>query len=118
MTPFEIKKIVEDFPNYLEKKEKLQNRIISLSGRDPEQETVLLQRLEYLEQRVEVIDFAIHADVVLTTRENHAVWRRSEGDTYQKIGDIYNLTREAVRVILAGAYKKISRVSSDDLCIE
>jgi DNA-directed RNA polymerase sigma subunit (sigma70/sigma32) len=108
MPPGQIRKIVEDYPNYLTKKEKLQKRLIQLSGRDPEQEIAILQRLESLERAIDIVDSAIYGDVILTIRESCVVERRMEGLVYREIGEIYLLTRERVRQILELSYKKMA----------
>lgn len=108
MTPRQIRKIVEDYHNYWLKKEKLQDRLINLAGRDPEQEIVILQRLEFVEQSIEIVDFAVYGDVLLTPRESRVVEHRMDGLIYEEIGKIFSLTRQRVEQILKAAYKKIA----------
>ncbi|MDP4085760.1 MAG: hypothetical protein Q8934_14235 [Bacillota bacterium] len=66
MAPETIKKSVEDFPKLLIKKEKLQKRLIQVSGKDFEQEMAITQRLESVEQLIELIDNSVFGDEILT----------------------------------------------------
>ena len=65
MTPEKIRKAVENYHDLLIKQEKLQKRLIRLSGRDPEQEIAVLQRLQLIEQTIEFIDYAIYEEDIL-----------------------------------------------------
>lgn len=108
MTPEQIRKYVEDYPNLLGKKEKLQKQLISLSGRDPDQEIVLMMRLQPIERIIEFIDYAVYDGDILTDRESLAIEFRSQGKTYQEIGEVIFLTGERTRQIIESAYKKMT----------
>jgi DNA-directed RNA polymerase sigma subunit (sigma70/sigma32) len=108
MTPKQIRKVIEDYPNYVLKKESLQKRLINLGGRDPEQELTLIQRLEDVENVIEIVEYAIYEDELLTPKEAFVVECRVDGSTYQEIGDLFSLSRERVRQILDLVYKKIA----------
>lgn len=113
MTPEKIRKAVENYHDLLIKQEKLQKRLIRLSGRDPEQEIAVLQRLQTIEQMIEFIDYAIYEEDILTIRESAAVDYRRDGFTYEKIGEIFSVTRESIRKTLESAYKKMAEVAKN-----
>jgi DNA-directed RNA polymerase sigma subunit (sigma70/sigma32) len=113
MTSEKIRKAVENYYDLFAKQEKLQKRLISLGGKYPEQEIAILQRLQTIEQMIEFIDYAIYEEDILTIRESAAVDYRRDGFTYEKIGEIFSVTRESVRKTLESAYKKMAEVAKD-----
>ncbi|MCM3800043.1 hypothetical protein M4A92_15720 [Caldibacillus thermoamylovorans] len=108
MTSEQIKEAIEDFQNLLSKQEKLQNRLIKLNGRDPEQETLILQRLEKIEVLIELIYQFVYDDEILTIRESCIVLSRLDGYSIKEISDFFDLTTQGTKNILVRACKKIS----------
>lgn len=117
MTPGQIRKTVENYPDYLVKREQLQKRLINLAGRDPEQEAVLLHRLEEIEVSLEIIDGTMENDSILTAKESYAVFRRVEGTPVSEIANIFGYTVYGTHLVLKSAYKKIAQVVGEILCI-
>lgn len=113
MTPEKIKKAVEEFPHMLGKQEKLQKRLINLSGRDPEQEIIIMQQLHSVEQTIEFIDYAIFDGAFLTDRENIVVEYRTRGVSYEKIGETFSITRQGVTAVAERAYKKMAKFAKE-----
>src|SRR5690625_2862880 len=107
----EIKKVVEDYYDLLGRQERLQERLINLSGRDSEQEMTILSRLEEIERHVEIVDYAIYSGDVLTDRESWVLIQRINGYSNAEIGNFFSLTAERIRVILNSIYKKIAEVA-------
>jgi DNA-binding CsgD family transcriptional regulator len=112
MTPAQVKKIVEDYSNYSFKREKLQKRLINLSGRDLEQEIVILQRLESVEREIELIDSSVYEEEILTLRESSVVELRKDGRTYREIAEVFSLSIEWVRKTLRNSYIKIAEAAT------
>src|SRR5690606_18495817 len=109
MKPEQIQEAVENYPMILEKKDQLQKRIIKLAGgRNPEKEALLFYRLKTVEMQIELIDYAIDSDDILTLRENFAVYARTEGLTCDKIAKVLNLSKTSASRLLLGAYKKMA----------
>ncbi|MGM7637595.1 sigma factor-like helix-turn-helix DNA-binding protein [Bacillus sp. Hm123] len=108
LVPEKVMKAVEDYPNLLIKQEKLQKRLINSSGRDPEQEIIVLQRLEFVEQMIEIIDYAMYEGELLRCRDSVILEYRTNGMTLQQIGTVFSLSRERIRKILESAYQKIA----------
>ncbi|MBY0124498.1 hypothetical protein [Bacillus sp. S/N-304-OC-R1] len=108
MTPEQIRKYVEEYPDLLGKKEKLQKRLISLSGRDPDQEIVFMMRLQTIEQAIELIDSAAYEEKMVDSREACILVHRIEGRSIQEIADYFSLTHQGVRKIIGSAYKKMA----------
>jgi len=108
MSPEQIRKAVEDFLNLLGKQEKLQNRLIKLSGRDSDQEIIILQQLHTLERTIEFIDYALYEADVLTVKEECAVIRRAEGLTLKELAAYLSYTRQGAENILNRAYRKMA----------
>lgn len=105
-----VKEIVESYGKQLISLEKMQNRLISLSGRSIEQEEAITQRISEIERKIEIVDFSIEMNE-LTNREQAMVIWRSEGKTLEGIGAGFGVSRERSRQILEGAYEKMAVVS-------
>jgi hypothetical protein len=108
MTPEQIKETVENFPKLLRQQENLKSRLIKCSGRDPEQEVLILMRLEPIEKAVELIDKAAYESELLTIREECCLIQRMEGKTPKEIADCFSVTTNTVYNLLNKAYKKIA----------
>lgn len=110
LTRNEIKNAVENFYDLLEKQEKLQNQLIKFSGRDPEQETAILMRLESIEKQIEFIDEAIFGEdeSILNIKEQAIVMYRSEGRSVKEIAELFLLTPQQIRNILNRSYQKMA----------
>jgi DNA-binding NarL/FixJ family response regulator len=108
MTPEKIKKAVEEYPELFIKLKKLQKRLIQVSGRDYEQEMLVMQRLESVEQLIEVIHEALCGNGILTLREACILDHRLDGEELNQIAEFVYLSREGVRLDLNNAYKKIA----------
>jgi DNA-directed RNA polymerase sigma subunit (sigma70/sigma32) len=107
MTPEQIKEAVENYSQFLTKREQLEKRMISVSGKDPEQEAVLFDRLEHISGLLEVIHESIDCQSPLKTRESGAILMRTDGLTLVEMSDIFGLTRQGVKNILNSAYEKM-----------
>lgn len=105
MTPEQIKDAVENYHQYLSKREKLEKRMISVSGRDPEQELLLSERLEEVEVIIDTIhDVMDPDDSFLDSRDSTAIILRTEGFSVQKIREVFGLSHQAVYLLLNKSY--------------
>lgn len=108
MSLWKIKKAVHEYPDLLHKREKLQRRLIQVSGRDFDQEIAVTQRLEEVEQLIEIINEAVIGEQILTLREAAIVGHRLDRETLKEIGKFFSLSGNRVNQVLSKAYKKIS----------
>ncbi len=109
----DIKAFVEDYSNKMTQMSQLQKRLITLAGRDPEQEIYIGQRLESLERYSELLDIAIFSEGILSDKEICALENRMDGATLQSISEIFSFTTERVRQLLKSSYKKVAELSAD-----
>lgn len=115
MSPEQIKDAVEHFTDLLNKQEKLQNQLIKLSGRDSDQEIIVMQQLHSLEQTIEFIDYAIYDGEFLSARESCAVEYRTRGQSMEIIQNVFGLkSQQSVRNILEKAYQKMADAFNQD----
>lgn len=110
LTAEEVRNYVENYEDHAKSLEKMQKRLISMSGRDLEQESAIMYRIEQLEQGMAIADSAIGMKE-LSNREEAAVLWRLEGKTYQEIGEIFSVTHERARQLLTSAYEKMAAKS-------
>lgn len=110
-----IKSAVENYYDLWAKQKELQNRLINLSGRDPEQEMAILMRLESIEKQIEFIDKVIFDDdeSILSLRDQAIVMQRMEGHSIKEIAEFFLLTQTQIRNILYKAYQKMADKFSD-----
>ncbi|MFB4473730.1 hypothetical protein ACDI16_12470 [Oceanobacillus caeni] len=108
MNEKEIRSLIESYPNLLARQGQLQKRLISLSGSGALQEESLMQRLEETDEQIERIDRLIFDSDFLTDKEVTILDLRSTGYQYDRIGKFFSLSKERIRQILNGAYKKIA----------
>ncbi|NRD81162.1 hypothetical protein HPT25_28120 [Bacillus sp. BRMEA1] len=105
---WKIRKAVHEYSELLNKREKLQKRLIQVSGRDFDQEIAITKRLEEVEQLIEIINDAVIGEEILTAREATMVDHRIDGETLKEISEFFLLSSQRVNQILHAAYKKIS----------
>lgn len=114
MSPEQVKKAVDNYSTLLQKKQQLHERIIKQSGgRNPEREAAMFHRLKTIERQIELIHYAIDSDAILTTRENYAIYARTEGFSCEEIADTIGITRRSVSTLLNTCYEKISSMANE-----
>lgn len=109
MSPEQVRNIVEDYPNLINKIQKAQNRLGRMSGKNPEQEMGILEQLDAWERSFDFINRAIDEEINISTREAFILDLRAHGHTYEQIGDMCYLSTERIRQILNTTYKKMAR---------
>lgn len=113
MTPEQLSDAIEDYQNLVERYEKLQKRFIQIAGKDTEQEIAITQRLESMEKVLDLIDYAMDSEDVLSARENLALFYRLDGLTYEAIGEALFVTHQSAHNYVKNAIKKMVKIARE-----
>jgi len=110
-----VKDLIETFPDILERKQTLYDRLIVSSGENPLQEESLINRLDSLDRIEELVNAMLESDCI-SFRQQYVLSLRADGKTLRKIADIFNLkSTEAIRKRLAQIYKILADVYEKEL---
>lgn len=104
----EVKKLIETHPTVLDRCERLNKRLIEISGTNPTREEFLYKSLDETESSKELVEDIIFNSSYLVDQEVHALELRSLGGSLEIIGKFLGVTKERIRQILNGAYEKIA----------
>lgn len=103
-----IKGIVEDYANKKYMLERLYDRLILLSGTDPEQEMAISERIDRYELLFEKVEEVLFDDELLSLKQQATLAFRIEKMSLKEIAEIFGCTDANIRKQLGQIYMLIA----------
>src|SRR5690625_676245 len=112
MNAEQIRKLIESYPNLIERVNKLLKKMMDSDGGNELQMESIYQRLEKTKEKIELIYELVFDSEVLEDKEEVILNHRMDGYSYEEIGRFFGVHRERIRQTLNKSYEKLESLEN------